>query len=151
MSNNKNLLGQLAAARERAKADAEVRTPRLPPVAVVPAPPVPPEPTTPLLAPESKRTTSPIKAKPASIAKSPPVTKGQGTLERTTITLKLQDRSVLSKAQTFFIERGIKAPPSSTLIRLALYNLAETLEAKPESVQRIFDRIRREDGRRNAI
>lgn len=149
MSNNKNLLGQLAAARERAKTDAEVRTPKLAPVAPA-APPPEPERKVPA-APEPKRAAPPAKAKAGPAAKSAAGAKGQGTLERTTITLKAQDRSVLGKTQAFFIERGIKAPPSSTLIRLALYNLAETLEAKPESVQRIFDRIRREDGRRNVV
>lgn len=145
MSNNKDLLGKLAAARDRAISDAQVRTPKLAPAAALPKPEVPP--TAPTTAPPTPRLKA--KPRPPSRTDSGGATRGQGTLERTTITLKVKDRSVLGKAQAFFIERGIKAPTSSTLIRLALHNLGETLEAKPDIVERLFDRIRREDGRRH--
>ena len=149
MSNNKNLLGQLAAARARAKSDAEIRTPKLATVAPPKRTQAPEPAESAAAAPRQAAARAKPKAKPATEAQAAPATKRQGTLERTTITLKALDRSVLGKAQAFFIERGIKAPTSSTLIRLALMNLADTLDAKPDRVQRIFERIRSEDGRRN--
>lgn len=131
MSSNKELQAQLSSIRNRAKVDAKKRTPKLKNRKV---------------SPDRNNIISEVKQRqPQTKTKTEAVPE---PLERTTITLKHQDRQVLGRTQEFFIRMGRKAPSASTLVRLALLNMGETLEEDPNRLTRIFDAICLDDGRR---